>query len=421
MNYKAPRGTSDILEPEIRLQLSIFNKSREIFNLFSYKEIVTPVFEDSRLFSRSLGDTSDIVTKQMLNIAAKDNSLTLRPEGTACVIRAYLEHNLDKEGFQKLFYIGPMFRGERPQKGRLRQFTHIGAEAIGSSSPALDVEVILLVTRMLKKIGLENYTVNLNSVGCHKDKEKLKAILKKELGAKTADLCSDCKVRLTKNVLRVLDCKNEDCIKIVKGIDLSAAFRCPDCSGHFERVKQMLGGQKIKYRELPFLVRGLDYYTGTVFEITHPGLGSQDAIGAGGRYDNLVEELGGPQAGAIGFALGVERLIIALNSEQKGVETLKAVNPDVFVVITKDEFLELGLTILTKIRDAGISADIDYTNRSLKAQMRLANSLGARFVIMIGDDEVSNKSVSLKDMQTGGQVSYAIERAIELIKENLKK
>ncbi len=419
MNYKAPRGTSDILGPEVELQLALSQKAREIFKLFAYKEIVTPIFEDSRLFVRSLGDTSDIVTKQMLNLEGKDNPLTLRPEGTACVIRAYLEHNLDKEGFQKLFYIGPMFRGERPQKGRLRQFNHIGAEAIGSASPALDAEVLILVTRLLKVIGLDDYTINLNSVGCQKDKEKLKALLRNKLGEKNSGLCSDCQVRLNKNVLRILDCKNDACKKIVGSIDFHNSFRCPDCEKHFEDLKKFLAGQRITYKELPFLVRGLDYYTGTVFEITHPGLGSQDALGAGGRYDNLVKELGGPEVGAIGFALGVERLIIALKGQQEDIKDTKA-GPDVFVVITKEEFFDLGLSILTQIRDSGISCEIDYTSRSLKAQMRLANNSGARLVAMIGDDEVRGNSVSLKDMQTGSQEACSMANMTIRIKELLK-
>lgn len=419
MNYKAPRGTSDILGPEVELQLALFQKSREIFKLFAYKEIVTPIFEDSRLFVRSLGDTSDIVTKQMLNLEGKDNPLTLRPEGTACVIRAYLEHNLDKEGLQKLFYIGPMFRGERPQKGRLRQFNHIGAEAIGSSSPALDAEVLILVTRLLKVFGLDDYTINLNSVGCQEDKEKLKALLKNKLGEKKSGLCSDCQVRLNKNVLRILDCKNDACRKIAGSVDFHNSFRCPDCQKHFEDLKKFLSGQKIEYKELPFLVRGLDYYTGTVFEITHPGLGSQDALGAGGRYDNLVKELGGPEVGAIGFALGVERLIIALASRQKVIESLKP-GPDVFVVTTKEEFFGLGLSILTQIRDSGISCEIDYTSRSLKAQMRLANNSLARLVVMLGDDEVKGNSVSLKDMKTGAQETCSAGNMTIRIKELLK-
>lgn len=419
MNYKAPRGTSDILGPEVELQLALSQKARETFKLFAYKEIVTPIFEDSRLFVRSLGDTSDIVTKQMLNLEGKDNPLTLRPEGTACVIRAYLEHNLDKEGFQKLFYIGPMFRGERPQKGRLRQFSHIGAEAIGSASPALDAEVLILVTRLLKVIGLDDYTINLNSVGCQKDKEKLKALLRNKLGEKKSGLCSDCQVRLDKNVLRILDCKNDACKKITGSIDFHNSFRCPNCEKHFEDLKKFLSSQRIAYKELPFLVRGLDYYTGTVFEITHPGLGSQDALAAGGRYDNLVKELGGPEVGAIGFALGVERLIIALKGQQEDIKDTKA-GPDVFVVITKEEFFDLGLSILTQIRDSGISSEIDYTSRSLKAQMRLANSSGARLVAMIGDDEAKEKSVSLKDMQTGSQEVCSMANMVIRIKELLK-
>ncbi|MEW6008361.1 MAG: histidine--tRNA ligase [Candidatus Omnitrophota bacterium] len=421
MVYKAPRGTSDILGTEVCLWNKIFQTSREIFKLFGFTEIITPIFEDSRLFIRSLGDTSEIVTKQMLNIQTKEKSLTLRPEGTASIIRAYLEHHLDKgRGFTKLFYIGPMFRGERPQKGRLRQFNHIGAEAIGSYSPALDAEMLVLITRLLEGFGISGYEINLNSVGCQKDKEKLKGILKKELENKKSGLCEDCRSRLKKNVLRILDCKNEACRDLVQNLDFQLQFRCSSCSSHFEQVKEHLSRQDIKFKELPYLVRGLDYYTGTVFEINHAGLGSQDALGAGGRYDNLVKELGGPDLGAVGFALGVERLIIALESQARDTHPVKQDTIDVFVVVTKDEFLSEGLLTLAKLRNNKICADIDYTNRSLKAQMRRANNENAHIVAILGEDEVKADKVSLKDMQTGKQETYPSEQLIDKVKELLK-
>lgn len=421
MSYKVPRGTSDLLTPEIQLRERIFQGSRTIFNIFGFKEIATPIFEDSRLFLRSLGQTSDIVTKQLLNIETKEKPLCLRPEGTASVIRAFLEQHFDKkEAFKKFFYIGPMFRGERPQKGRLRQFTHIGAEAIGSYHPALDAEIILLMTRLLDSIPVSNYVIILNSVGCAKDKEKLKDLLKKALKGKAASLCQDCRNRLSRNVLRILDCKKDSCKEIVAKLSFFNEFRCQDCTGHFNKVKEFLSTQQVKFRESPCLVRGLDYYTGTVFEVTHSELGSQDALGAGGRYDNLVAQLGGPDMGAVGFALGLERIILSLDDQEKAREELKSKALEAFVVITQDDFFPQGSSILNTLRNNGISADMDYTNRSLKAQMRRANSVGAKFVIVLGEEEDKANRVSIKDMQSGKQDSFARKDMVSKIKELLK-
>ncbi len=422
MIYKAPRGTSDILDLDIQLWRKIFEKSRKIFSLFGFSEMITPIFEDSGLFVRSLGDGSDIVSKQMLEIKTKERPLILRPEGTASIIRAYLEHRLDKkEGFKKISYIGPMFRGERPQKGRLRQFTHIGAEAIGSYSPALDAEVILLMTKLLNSFGLNDYVINLNSVGCTKDKDKLKSILKQELGSKSSKLCPNCQKRLKENTLRILDCKKDSCKEIVSQIVLKEDFRCLNCARHFKLVKDYLDQFKIAYKEILTLVRGLDYYTGTVFEVTNSSLGSQDALAAGGRYDKLVAQLGGPDIGAVGFALGLERIVLVLDSQGKTHFEEEDRGLDVFVVITQEEFLAKGLAILNDLRAAGISADIDYCSRSLKAQMRRANNKKAKIVLMLGEEEVGAHNVSLKDMLTGEQQAYPENKAIAKLGELLKR
>ncbi|MBU2541307.1 MAG: histidine--tRNA ligase [Candidatus Omnitrophica bacterium] len=422
MIYKAPRGTNDILGSDIQFLYNIYEKSREIFSLFAFEEIITPAFEDSGLFVRSLGEASDIVTKQMLNIKTSQRPLTLRPEGTASIIRAYLEHHLDrKEGFKKIFYIGPMFRGERPQKGRLRQFTHIGAEAIGSYSPALDAEIIVLMTRLLNSFGVCDYVLNLNSVGCAKDKEKLKAILNKKLQSKASRLCKDCQARLKKNILRILDCKKETCKQIVSEITLDSDFRCSDCARHFKMVKGFLNQLKVKFNEVATLVRGLDYYTGTVFEVTNSNLGSQDALGAGGRYDNLVAQLGGSDMGAVGFALGFERIALCLNSQAKTSPGVGKRGPDVFLALTKETFLPAGLSLLNDLRAAGISADIDYCNKSLKAQMRRANNIKARIVLMLGEEEIKTNKITLKDMETGSQNTYPKDEVISKLGELLKK
>ncbi|MDP3143423.1 MAG: histidine--tRNA ligase, partial [Candidatus Omnitrophota bacterium] len=328
MKFTTPRGTKDILPSEVVIWNKIEQISRDLFNIFGYREIRTPIFEETSLFIRSLGNTSDIVQKQMLNVAAeKEKGYSLRPEATAAIVRAYLEHNLDKsEGFVKLFYVGPMFRGERPQKGRLRQFHHIGVEALGLTSPLLDAEIISLAVSLLNRLGISDYKLKINSLGCLKDKEGFGKLLRDFLKGKFGDLCPDCRERFKKNIFRVLDCKQESCKKVISELKLTGKYLCPDCQDYFNQVQYNLKLLNISFEVMPTLVRGLDYYTHTVFEISHPNLGSQDAIGAGGRYDNLVKELGGEVKGAMGFAFGFERLIMAMGEQKYEIS-----GPDIFV------------------------------------------------------------------------------------------
>lgn len=410
--FKRIPGTKDILPEEASSWQTVEATARKIFSLYNYQEIRTPIIEEASLFNRTLGSTTEIVQKQMFLIHNQQDTYVLRPEGTASIVRSYLENNLEKtNGFIKLYYIGPMFRLERPQKGRLRQFHHIGVEAIGSSSASLDIEVISLAVQLLKSFGITGYQLKINSLGCPKDKQALIETLKNNLSEKLNQLCEDCQVRAKNNVLRILDCKNEACQKIVKTLDLERTHLCPDCLEHFEKVKSGLIDLNIPFQVTPQLVRGLDYYNRTVFEITHNDLGSQDAIGAGGRYNNLVQELGGPELGAIGFAFGVERLLLVPN-------TLKQYPPKklVYLITLGDAAKSAGIKILNQLRNAQIPAETDYLNKSLKGAMRAANDLGATFVLILGDDELANNTISAKDMSNGTQRQINIQNLIEELK-----
>jgi histidyl-tRNA synthetase len=410
---KRVTGTKDILPEEAGQWQEIEATSRNIFSLYNYREIRTPIIEEAGLFQRSLGESAEIVQKQMFSIEREGERYVLRPEGTAAVARAYIENHLYQEGkgLAKLYYLGPMFRAERPQKGRLRQFHHIGCEAIGSDEPYLDAEVITLADAILNSLGLSGYKINLNSLGCCKDKEKLVGLLRQALKGKLTLLCPDCQQRFRQNPLRLLDCKKQNCQEIVRTLTLKNTYLCNSCQEHFNQVKEALRAAEVNYSENHYLVRGLDYYTRTVFEIAHPDLGAQDALGAGGRYDNLIAELGGPQAGAVGFALGLERLLLVHSSgfivHSKNL---------VYVITLGEKARREGLKILAELRKNKLASDMDYANRSLKGAMRKANDLGARFVLIIGEDELKTATVTLKDMCCGGQKTIAQDTVIANIK-----
>jgi len=411
--FKRVPGTKDILPEEVILWQGIEETSRNIFSLYNYKEVRPPLIEEAALFNRSLGESAEIVQKQMFLIKNKKDLYCLRPEATASIVRAYIENNLDKTlGFIKLYYIGPMFRLERPQKGRLRQFHHIGCEAIGSHDPGLDVEVISLADNLLKSLPIDDYKIKINSLGCTKDKKELNVIIHKALKDKLPKLCADCRVRFKKNTLRILDCKNEACREIVRTLDIRDAHLCPGCKAHFSEVKKGLDSLKINYEVMPHLVRGLDYYTGTVFEIAHEKLGAQDALGAGGRYNNLVKELGGPDAGAIGFAFGVERLLLVTKSPTQQATGQKLT----YLISLGEKAKSEGLKLLDNLRKERIACDTDYEGRSLKAAMRRANDLGARFVLILGENELNKNVVTLKDMSSGEQKEIKPENLIQELK-----
>ncbi len=417
LKFFLPRGTSDILPSEVFLWQEVEAKARDTLKLYGYKEIRTPIFEETELFARSMGKTSEVVQKQMLNILSpqhpdaedsKISALTLRPEGTAGVVRSYIEHSLDKkESLSKLFYIGPMFRGERPQKGRLRQFHQIGVEAIGvdSISPYLDAEVIALSVHLLQNLGLNQFQLKLNTLGTPEDKKKLQEILKEKLRASLSELCPDCQDRYERSVLRILDCKKMTCKDVIQGLTLGREWLGEESSYYFNKVKEALSILNIPFEEDFNLVRGLDYYTHTVFEITDSSLGSQNALGAGGRYNNLVSQLGGSDIPAIGFALGIERILLAMPKEDKKVGE----NVQVYLIALDEVSLKVSFQILNSLRGQCVKADMSYRLSSMKSLMRLADKSGALFVGIIGENEVKGEFITLKNMREGSQEKISIK------------
>jgi histidyl-tRNA synthetase len=415
--YKRVPGTRDILPEEVYSWQWIEEIARRILRNYAYQEIRTPVIEEASLFSRGLGEFAEIVQKQMFLIKNKEDTYALRPEGTASIVRAYIENNLDKiKKFSKFYYFGPMFRLERPQKGRLRQFHHIGAEAIGSIDPNIDIEVISLADTLLRSWGVNGYQIQINTLGCPEDKKKLVQLLEKELKDEAPGLCQECQVRLNKNVLRILDCKNEACKQITAKLKLQDKHLCADCQEHFDEVKSGLDGLGVKYEVARHLVRGLDYYTRTVFEVKHGQLGAQDALGAGGRYDNLVEELGGPKVACVGFAFGVERLMLVTQPAAKTTGGLTA-----YLVTLGREAAREGRILLDQLRKNGIPCETDYEGKSLKGAMRAANELGVKLVLLLGEDELKKNVVMVKDMAAGSQEEVSRQELIEKLKEKLNK
>ena len=410
---RVPKGTQDILPEDISKWYYIEDIIKEILNKYGYKEIRTPFFEYTDLFVRGIGESTDIVTKEMFTFPdRKGRSLTLRPEGTAPVVRAYLENSMSRiSKVTKLFYIGPMFRCEKPQAGRFRQFNQFGIEIIGTKSPAADAEVIITALDVYKKLGLKNLEILINSVGCKKCRFDYIQKLKKYLKDKKELLCSDCKMRYEKNPLRVFDCKKDGCQKIIEKAPLIIENLCQECESHFAQVKSYLDDQKILFHEEPRLVRGFDYYTKTAFEIISGELGAQNAIAGGGRYDDLVEELGGKPTPAVGFAAGIERMIIAI--DQQKVKWPEEKGLDIFVAKVDEKNKDSAFKLLQKIRNAGLSADMDYSEGSLKSQMRIANKLGVRYTVIVGEEELSKNMVILRNMQTKEQKEVKVNSLID--------
>lgn len=417
---KSIKGTRDILPPESSGWQYMENTARKIFGLYGYREIRTPIIEETALFVKTIGEETDIVSKEMFSFTDRgERHISLRPEGTAPVIRAYLENNLDKlSQLQKLYYIGPMFRAERPQAGRMRQFHQIGVEAIGSTHPAIDAEVIKVMTDILDESGIGDYNLKINNLGCREDKKRLSENLKKTFsGKESSHLCEDCAKRIKINPLRILDCKNEKCRKSVREKFTGVEFLCDTCSDHFQEVQEFLKVLNINYQLDPYIVRGLDYYTGTVFEVTHRALGSQDAIGAGGRYDNLISDMGGAKTGACGFALGLDRMLLVLEKVSEGKAVPEAM--DVFVAAMGKEAYAMAFSILDNMRNDGIACDIDYENKSLKAQMRTADRLKAKFVMIIGDEELKKGEAVVRDMVTKEQSNIAFSGLVRFVKDKI--
>ena len=414
--YQAIRGTYDILPEETALWQKIERIAREVFARFHFGEIRTPVFEATELFTRSIGQTTDIVTKEMYTFTDKgERSLTLRPEATVCVVRALIEHS---EMFQflpqKLYYIGPMFRYEKPQSGRNRQFHQIGVEALGSYQPGMDADVIALVCHLLEALGLKGFTNEINSVGCPQCRPEYGKLLRAYLAGMLTGLCADCQQRFEKNPLRVFDCKNAGCIAQVKDAPVLLDHVCAGCSGHFKKLRDLLNTMGVPCEINKRLVRGIDYYTKTTFELRHSALGAQDAIAAGGRYDNLVAELGGPPTGAVGFALGIERVAMAMKAS--GVVAVQEAL-DAYVVSLGADAYKANAALCLSLRKSGFSVEMDHEGKSMKAQMRQADKLHARFVLIRGDDELKKGLVQVKGMADHTEQSVSEKEVRKLLEK----
>lgn len=419
MNIKAPRGTEDWLpgrSERLRRLLDIIVHRAQ---LYGYDEVITPIFEHTELFTRSVGEATDIVQKEMYTFNdKKGRSITLRPEGTASVVRAFLEHQVQAQSQPtKWYYHGPMFRYDKPQAGRLRQFHQFGVEVLGSEAPEVDAEVICLLIDILRDLGLTNYEMHLNSVGCPECRVEYRKALINYIEPFRQQLCADCQRRVDINPLRVLDCKAVGCQDLMSDYPPIYDYLCPHCNQHFSQVQALLETVGVKYELDPGLVRGLDYYTQTAFEIHIKGIGAQSAVGGGGRYNGLVSELGGSPMPGIGFAMGLERLLIAL--ELSGVAMALAPQLDAFICVLDAHNARQGFTLLKELRDAGFRCDQDYNQRGLKAQMRLADKKGARLVIILGEDEIREGTCTIRDMQEKNQETMPRDQVLNYLKSRV--
>lgn len=404
-----PKGTQDALPSGINKWHTVEQIARDCAEQFGFREIRTPVFEETGLYVRSVGDTSDVVTKEMYTVSSKgDQTFTLRPEGTSGVVRAMLENGVMNEGFpQKVYYVIPCFRHEKPQAGRLREFHQFGIEMFGAASPYADAEIILLAKAVLDECGLENIELNINSIGCPECRKKYHAALKEYFSARKDELCDTCRERLDKNPMRILDCKSPICADIAKDAPIILDYLCDDCREHFEKLKEILTANGVSFAVNPKIVRGLDYYTRTVFEFISKDIGAQGTVCGGGRYDGLVSELGGQPTPALGFGMGLERLILTMEQQKK--EFLEAKTCDIY-------FAPMGVTAQAKaavlcqqLREEGYAAEFDLVGRGLKPQMKYANKIGAKFVCVLGDNELESGEVKIKNMRTGEENPASLE------------
>ncbi|RJQ51323.1 MAG: histidine--tRNA ligase [Nitrospiraceae bacterium] len=402
MKYKTLKGLQDILPPDISVWQHIEAAARGIFRAYGYQEIRLPILEATDIFIRSIGETSDIVEKEMYTFPDKGGrSVTMRPEGTAPFVRAYVEHHLyNNPSPQKYYYMGPMFRYERPQAYRYRQFCQIGAEAMGVEDPKLDAEVISMLAKILAVIGLERLNFEITSIGCKNCRPSYREALKVFLRGRLSSFCGDCQRRFDSNPLRVLDCKVPECISARQGSPPVIEYLCADCKTHFEGLEHNLNLLGVPHTVNPNLVRGLDYYTKTAFEVSSESLGAQKAVAAGGRYDGLVDEFGGPPTPGIGFALGMERIIPLVKDSLK-----PSGGPDLFICCMGREASEEALSLAEQLRTRGLWVEINYDNASLKSQMRKANRMGAENIFVIGEDELKNKQGVLKNMTDKSEIN----------------
>ena len=406
LNIKKPRGTNDFFYESASKLEFIEKKIKDIVKLYGYERIRTPIFESTDLFTRGIGEDTDIVGKEMFTFEDRGGrSLTLRPEGTASVVRAYIENSMQNEfSINKLFYIGTMYRAERPQKGRYREFNQFGMECIGTSSPLIDAEVIALNINILKEFGIENANLIINTVGCPKCKPNYNKVLREAIGNRKEELCETCKRRYETNILRILDCKNEKCKEIMKDIPKFYDYVCEECKEHFDKLCEELNKINQKFIIEPMLVRGLDYYTKTVFEVQTNALGSQSAILGGGRYDNLIGLFNsGKNIPALGSAMGLERLLIVLENNQNIVKD----RLDIFVIAFKETEKEV-LKVMQELRASNISCDCDFSVKSIKNQFKSANKINSKFALILGEEELKRNSCKLKNMDTGEEKEISL-------------
>ena len=412
MEIQAPKGTKDMLPQDAYKWHYVEGVLREVSKSFGVREIRTPIFEHTELFLRGVGETTDIVQKEMYTFNDKgDRSITLKPEGTAPTVRAFIEKRLFNEAQPtKLYYIIPCFRYENVQKGRLRQFHQYGVEVFGSKEPSMDAEVISLAMEALKKLGLKSLSLNINNLGCPNCRPKYNEALKKYLEENYDNLCNVCKTRFEKNPMRILDCKERNCKEITKNAPIILDYICDECDSHFTEVKRYLDALNIKYNIDPGIVRGLDYYTKTIFEI----LNDDFTVCGGGRYDKLIEEIGGPEMPAVGFGLGLERLIMTL--EKEGIEIPKADVIELYIGARGEGARTEAFVLANKLRSIGVKTEVNHMGRSIKAEMKYANKIGAVFTTIIGDDELQNKTLKLKRMSDGEQFEVSLDNIEEIAK-----
>lgn len=416
MLTNAPRGTKDILPDTVGDWNYVEGEIRELCRRFGYSEVRTPIFEHTELFQRGIGEGTDVVDKEMYTFTDRgERSITLRPENTASAVRAYLQNKLyAQSNLVKLFYIGSMFRYDRPQAGRMREFHQFGVEALGEANPAVDAEVILLAMNLLEGLGLKDLELSINSVGCPKCRSKYRTMLQDFFRDKLEDLCEDCRSRFERSPLRILDCKKDSDKPYMADAPKITDCLCEECAEHFAKLKELLTSAGISFTHDPRLVRGLDYYTKTAFEIKYPPLGAQSAVAGGGRYDGLIEEMGGNPTPAVGFATGLERLLLALESQNLLPEKNRSV--DAYVVALGETAQAEGFKLLNSLRQQGLSAAMDFAGRSMKAQMKQANKLGAKYSVILGEDEIAEGVVMLRSMEDSSQEKVPMNQVAEKIK-----
>lgn len=414
----AIRGFKDILPRDASVFREVESIARQVFTSFGFKEIRVPIIEKTELFKRSIGETTDIVEKEMYTFADRDNeNITLRPEATASVIRAYIEHNMSAaEQITKLFTIGPMFRRERPQKGRFRQFNQIDVELFGDDKPQSDAEVIFMLMHFLISAGLNSLQLEINSLGCNSCRPLFSKAIVDFLKGSEKNLCPDCQRRIHTNPLRVFDCKVETCAATIAQAPVILDFLCDDCKDHFGQVKSFLNDLEMPFVINARMVRGLDYYTKTAFEVKTNALGAQNAVAGGGRYNGLVSFLGGPEVPGIGFAVGFERLVACLPEDENN-----NFKTDLFIAALGAKAQKIAFGLTNRLRVAGISAEMDYADKSLKAQMKRADKLNSSFALIFGDKEIEEKQVLLRNMQTKNQQTVPLDGLLESIIKIIKE